>query len=116
MHQKNYIAQMNKCLKLPSIPVTLKRTRDGYKALMPSKITQNGGAETLSSVNIAPGRFNKKIDLKIALAQRFEAEVFSHCDTVYIRPRLAMKCPRWAGNRYSALPELTRYAKQAGLI
>jgi len=116
MYQKNFIAQMSKCLKLHSIPVTLKRTRGGYKALMPSKITRDGGAETLSSINIAPGSFRTKIDLKIALCQRFEAEVFNHCDTVYIRPRLAMKSPRWAGNRYAALPELARYAKQAGLI
>lgn len=112
---KNAIAKMNKCLKLSDIPVTIKRSRGYYRAFMPSSISKDGGAEKLSGVDIAPGRFSRKIDLKLALAERYCASVFSHCDTVYIRPRYAMKCPRWGG-RFAALPEVTHAAIRAGLI
>ena len=111
----NNIALMSRCLKLHTIPVQIKRTRNGYKAFMASSITRDGGVAECSPVNIAPGRYSRKADLKIALCQRYEADVFNHTDTVYIRPRYAMKSPRWGG-RYGALPELTSYAKQAGLL
>ena len=113
--KKNSIAEMAQCLKIHTIPVQIKRTRRGYRAFMPAKITKDGGVGECSEVDITPGSYNRKIDLKLAISQRFEAEVFSKSDTMYIRPRYALKSPRWFG-RFGALPELTRYARRAGLL
>lgn len=112
---KHQIADMYRCLKLGTIPVQIKRCQRGYKAFMPASITKDGGVETLSHVELTSGPCPNKTELKLHLCQRYEAEVFMHTDTVYIRPRYAMKSPRWGG-RFGALPELTHYARRAKLI
>lgn len=117
MHSSsNNIALYNAALKFNGIPVTLKRQgRDGWRAFMPSKINQNGSAEIVSHVDITPGNKYTKAGLKIALANRYCAEVFEKSDTAYVNPRYAMKCPRW-GSRFGGLPEFAMFMKRAKLI
>ena len=112
---KPTIQEMAQALKIKTLPCQVARDGNrGYCLKIPSKITQNGGIETLSNVKIC-NFGEKKMAVRMRSISRYEAHAFPDSDVIYIQPRLAMKSPQWGG-RFGALPELTLAMKRAGLI
>ncbi len=110
------ITEMNKALKIGTLPCAVVRDgRNGYCLKLPSRITKNGGIETLSDVKILNFGNMNKMRVRMESVSRYEAQAYPDSEVVYIQPRLAMKSPRWGG-RFGALPELTHAMKRAGLI
>lgn len=109
------IAEMNKALKITTLPCQVARDGNrGYCLKLPSRITKDGGIETLSNVKIC-NFGEKKMAVRMRSISRYEAQAFPDSEVVYIHPRRAMKSPQWVG-RFGALPELTLAMKRAGLI
>ncbi len=110
------IIEMNKALKIGTLPCAVVRDgRRGYCLKLPSRITKDGGIETLSDVKILNFGHMNKMRVRMESVSRYEAQAYPNSEVVYIQPRLAMKSPRWM-SRFGALPELTQAMKRAGLI
>lgn len=110
------IIEMNKALKIGTLPCAVVRDgRHSYCLKLPSRITKTGGIETLSDVKLLNFGHMNKMRVRMESISRYEAQAYPDSEVVYIRPRDAMKSPRWGG-RYGALPELAHAMKKAGLI
>jgi hypothetical protein len=109
------IALYAAALKITTLPCAVARDGNSYCLRLPSKITPNGGIEALSDVKLLNFGNMNKMRIRMESISRYEAQAYPDSEVVYIRPRDAMKSPKW-GSRFGALPELSRAMKKAGLI
>ena len=113
----NYItpALMAKALKITTLPCAVARDGNSYCLKLPATITADGGIETLSNVKLLNFGHFSKMRTRMEAIHRYEAQAYPDSEVVYIRPRDAMRSPKW-GSRFGALPELAWAMKRAGLI
>jgi hypothetical protein len=108
------ILELQAALEIGQLPVTLKKVKGEWCAVVPSVITKNGGVEKESHVTLCSyaGSLRR---LRFILATRYLAQVYEDSMCAFINLRWALKLPNWGG-RFGALPELANAMKRAGLI
>jgi hypothetical protein len=115
---KLQIRLMAQALKVKSLPVALKRTRNGYEWRLPRAISPDGGIDWgkgLSDVAICNFGGLPKMRARFEIASRYLAQVYPDSEVAFIQPRHVLKHPNWFG-RFGGLPELAMKMKRAGLI
>jgi len=111
------IRDMDKALKVGTLPVQLARSGRSYCWRLPRSITKDGGidhSKGVSDVVLCDFGYASKMKARFNLASRYLAQVFPDSEVAYIRLKWAMKLPNW--DKFGALPELTHAMKRAGLI
>lgn len=111
------IKDMDKALKVGTLPVQLVRSGRSYCWRLPKGITKDGGIDRslgLSHVDLCDYGYTTKMKARFNLASRYLAQVFPDSEVAYIRLNWVMKLPNWG--RFGALPELTHAMRRAGLI
>lgn len=101
----NSVLQIQKALRVHTLPVRIKRVSGGYRAELPSKIDANGNCVEWSGL----------MQCRFDLARRYLAEVYEDSEIAFINLRDAMKTPLFT-NRFGALQELSHAMQRAGLI
>ena len=111
------IQDMDRALKVGTLPVQLVRSGRSYCWRLPKAITKDGGIDYalgLSPVDLCDYGHATKMKARFNLASRYLAQVFPDSEIAYIRLKWAMKLPNW--DKFGALPELTHAMKKAKLI